>query len=145
MKVKIKRIDKSLPLPKYETSGAVAFDLMAREDFSVSPKHIALIPSNVIIEVPKGFALILAPRSSTPKKTGLSYPHSIGILDQDFCGPGDEIKIQVYNFTEHEVVIKRGERICQGLIVPVEKAHWVEVDSMEHNQTRGGFGSTDNK
>lgn len=142
MVVKIKRIDKGLPLPKFETSGAVGFDLLARVGKVVKPKEIVLIPANNIIEVPDGFALILAPRSSMPSKTGLCFPHSIGLLDQDYCGEEDEVQIQVQNLTDQEVVIKRGDRIAQGMFVKIEKADWEETDSMEHNKTRGGFGST---
>lgn len=142
MKVKITRIDKSLPLPKHESTGAVGFDLIAREDITILAKQIALIPANNIIEVPVGYALILAPRSSMPKKTGLTFPHSIGVIDQDYRGPDDEVKIQVYNFTDEPVEIKRGDRIAQAMFVPIERAQWEELDSMEHNETRGGLGST---
>lgn len=144
MKVEITRIDKDLPLPKYETKGAVAFDLIAREDTNIPPKEIVLIPSNNIIKTPSGFALILAPRSSMPKKTGLSFPHSIGIIDQDYCGTDDEIKIQVYNFTDKEVIVKKGDRIAQGMFVKIDKAEWEEVD-VKDKPSRGGFGSTDKK
>ena len=144
MKVKICRIDKDLPLPEYHTKGAVAFDLIAREDTNVPPKEIILIPSNNIIKTPPGFALVLAPRSSMPKKTGLSFPHSIGIIDQDYCGSEDEIKIQVYNFTKKDVMIKKGDRIAQGIFIPIEKAEWKEVDLIK-KPSRGGFGSTDKK
>ena len=51
MRVKIKRIDKSLPLPVYETQGAVGFDLLARTDVTIHPKGIELIPANVIVQV----------------------------------------------------------------------------------------------
>ena len=141
MKVKIVRIDKTLPLPVYETEGAVGFDFIAREDISIASKGIALIPANVIIEVPKGYALILASRSSTPRKHGLTKPHGIGVIDQDYCGPQDEIKIQVYNFTEKPVTIERGTRIAQGLFVRVDRLDFEEVESIER-ETRGGFGST---
>lgn len=142
MIVKIKRVDSSLPLPKHESAGAVAFDLIAREDTKIPSQQIVLIPSNNIIEVPEGYALVIAPRSSMPKKTGLNFPHSIGIVDQDYRGPEDEIKIQVYNYTDNEVEIKRGDRIAQAMFVPIAKAQWEELESVEHNQTRGGFGST---
>lgn len=141
MKVKIKRIDASLPLPKYETDGSVGFDFLAREETVVEPGAIALIPANVIMEVPRGYMLVAALRSSTPKKKGLLTPHGIGIIDHDFCGPEDEIKIQVYNFTDKSVTIERGERIAQGVLVRVDKFEWEEVSEMS-NQTRGGFGST---
>lgn len=141
MKVKIKRIDKSLPLPKYETGGSVGFDFLARESVTINPKEIKLIPANVIVEVPKGYALILASRSSTPRKMGLTKPHGIGVLDQDYCGPEDEAKIQVYNFTNESVTVEKGTRIAQGLFVRVDQAEWEEVDEI-NRETRGGFGST---
>lgn len=141
MKVKITRIDKELPLPEYHTEGAVAFDLIARENVIIASREIALIPSNNIIQTPEGYALVLVPRSSMPKKTGLTFPHGIGIIDQDYCGKEDEVKIQVYNFTDHEVIISRGERIAQGIFVPIEIAEWEEIDKSD-NPTRGGFGTT---
>ncbi len=143
MKVRIKRIDKELPLPVYETAGAVGFDLLAREDTTIQPKEIVLIPANVIVETPAGYAFIIVSRSSTPRKKGLTKPHGIGIIDQDYCGPEDEVKIQVQNFTDKEVIVKRGEKISQGLFIPVERAEFVEVDEIDR-ETRGGFGSTDN-
>ena len=141
MKVKICRIDKDLPLPEYHTKGAVAFDLIAREDTNVPPKEIILIPSNNIIKTPPGFALVLAPRSSMPKKTGLSFPHSIGIIDQDYCGEGDEMLLQFYNFSASPVIVERGERLGQAAFVRIDQAEWEEVEQMNKNN-RGGFGST---
>lgn len=141
MKVKIKRIDKSLPLPVYETGGSVGFDIIAREDKEIAPKEILMIPSNLIIEVPKGHMLIVASRSSTPAKKGLLPPHGIGIIDHDYCGPEDEIKVLVYNFTENPVVIKRGDKIAQGVFVKINKFKWKEVDEI-YRKSRGGFGST---
>ena len=142
MKVRIQRIDKTLPLPVYETEGSVGFDLLSRTEVTVEPREIALIPANVIVEVPEGYALIIASRSSTPKKHGLTKPHGIGVIDKDYCGPEDEVKIQVYNFKEHPVHIEKGTKLAQGLFVRVDRLDFEEVDQME-NPSRGGFGSTD--
>ena len=141
MKVKIKRVDKHLPLPVYETSGSVGFDLLAREDVVVKPGEIVLIPANVIVQVPNGYALIIASRSSTPKKHGLIKPHGIGIIDNDYCGPEDEIKIQVTCLKDHPVEVKRGTKLAQGLFVRVDRLEFEEVEEL-NNPTRGGFGST---
>lgn len=141
MKVKITRIDKSLPLPKYQTKGSVAFDLYARTDIEIKAKEIALIPTNLIIQTPKNYMLLVAARSSTPKKFGLLKPHGIGIIDQDFCGPKDEIHVQVFNFTDKQVIIKKGERIGQATFVKINKANWLEVNEIKQ-KSRGGFGST---
>lgn len=54
MKVRIKRIDKSLPLPEYKTKGAVGFDFMARVSMTILPKGIARVPLNVALEPPEG-------------------------------------------------------------------------------------------
>lgn len=142
MPVKVTRIDKSLPLPKYETDGAVGFDLLARETTAIKKGTIELIPGNVIVETPPGYMLVVASRSSTPRKKGLTQPHGIGIIDQDYCGPTDEIKIQMYNFSEQDVTIERGEKIAQGVFVHVSKFEFEEVEQIKED-SRGGFGSTD--
>jgi len=141
MKVKIKSVDKSIPLPVYETDGAVGFDISAREDFVVQPGEIVLVPSNIIVEVPKEYMLIVASRSSTPRKKGVMQPHGFGIIDHDYCGPEDEIKIQVYNFTGNAVDIKKGDKIAQGVFVRIDKFDWEEVNEIKV-ESRGGFGST---
>ncbi len=141
MKVKIKRIDGDLPLPVYETDGSVGFDILARTDSWIAPKEIGMIPSNLIVEVPEGHMLVVASRSSTPGKKGLLPPHGFGIIDHDYCGPEDEIKVLVYNFTEKAVVIKRGEKIAQGVFVKIDKFEWEEVEKID-KESRGGFGST---
>lgn len=142
MIVKIKRIDKKLPLPVYQTKGSVGCDLYARVTTKISPKTLGKIPLNVIIETPPGFMFLVAFRSSTPFKKSLFPPNGIGVGDQDFCGPDDEYHLAVYNFSSKVVIIEKGERIAQGIFVPIKTAKWKEVESMEHHKTRGGFGST---
>ena len=141
MMIKIKRIDKDLPLPQYETAGSVGFDIIARETVSVEPDMIELIPGNIIVEVPEGYMLIVASRSSTPRKHGITPPHGFGIIDHDYCGPNDEIKIQVYNFSGKPVTIERGTKIAQGVFVKIDKFGWEEVEEIK-SESRGGFGST---
>lgn len=141
MNVSLQRIDPTLPLPQYHSAGAAAFDFVARETTVIESGKIGLVPGNVIVKVPEGYALLVLPRSSMPKKKGLICPHSVGLIDMDYHGEKDEIFVQVQNVTDAAVTVERGERIAQGLFVRIEKATFVEVDS--HNaETRGGFGST---
>jgi len=140
LEVTIKRIDKDLPLPTYATEGSVGFDLFCREETEVAPRCIELIPANVIVRIPPGYMLLLTMRSSTPRRKGLLIPNGVGIIDQDYCGEGDELRVQVFNFREEAVTVKRGERIAQGIFIPVVRAIWNEADEM--GQGRGGFGST---
>src|SRR5690606_4628578 len=141
MHVAIKRIDKDLPLPKYESNGAAGFDFLAREGKTIDPNQIVLIPGNIIVETPPNYMLMVASRSSTPKKKGLMLPHGVGIIDSDYRGPEDEIWIQVYNFTDKQVIVNRGDKIAQGIFIPVPQVEWTEIDEVKA-PTRGGRGST---
>lgn len=141
MRLPITRIDDALPLPRYETPGAVAFDIYAREATTVGPGKLGFIPTNLIVNIPEGHVLMLASRSSTPKKKGLLIPHGIGLVDQDYCGPEDEMKAQVYNFTDEPVTVARGERIAQAMLVPVAQCELAE-NELATQKSRGGFGST---
>ncbi len=138
--IKIKRFDKTVPLPEYKTEGAAAFDLCARIAVEIPPKEIGYVPLNVAVEVPEGHFLLLVARSSTHKK-GLIMANGIGIMDPDFSGDEDEYKAVYYNFTDKPVMIEKGERIAQGLVIKRETVQWQEVNVME-NKTRGGFGTT---
>lgn len=143
MKARIKRIDKELPLPEYKTKGAVAFDFAAREAKTIAPKAIEYMPLNVCVKPPAGHMLLLAGRSSLHKR-GLMMVNGVGVGDEDFCGNKDEYKAALYNFTDAPVALERGERIVQGMFVPILRHEWHEVDDMEEAD-RGGFGSTGKK
>lgn len=141
MDIKIKRVDKSLPLPEYKTPGAIAFDMYSREEMKIVPKSLALLPSNFIIKTPENYGLILSARSSLAKKKGLMLANGVGTIDRDYCGENDEILLSVYNFTDQEVLVEKGERIAQGMFMLIDNGNFVEVEQMEAND-RGGFGST---
>ena len=141
MNVRVKRIDPTLPLPQYATAGAVAFDLCARATVTIAPGETARVPCNVVIEVPPGYALIVASRSSTPARKGLLKANGVGIIDQDYCGDSDEIQALFYNVTAAPVTVERGERIAQALLVPAPRVAWEEVAQFGGDD-RGGFGST---
>lgn len=141
MTLKISRIDKTLPLPKYHTTGAVAFDLYARVNLTVKPQTMELIPANLIVQVPTEYMLMIAARSSTPIKKGLILRNGIGIVDQDYYGPDDELRLHMYNFTENDVKVARGERLGQAILIKIAKVKFEEVDQIG-DKSRGGFGST---
>lgn len=141
MKIHIHRVDKNFPLPAYHTDGAVAFDMYSRVNETIAPNEIKLLPSNLIIAVPEGYVLLVMPRGSTASKTGLVFPNSAGVIDQDFRGPNDEIWISVRNIRAEPVTVKAGDRIGQGMIVPIIRAEWDENDEF-FTADRGGLGST---
>jgi len=140
--VRIRRLDAAVALPAYQTPGAAGFDLAASADVLIAPGTIALVPTGLVIEVPAGHFLGIFARSSTPLKKGLMVANGVGVIDQDYCGPADEVKIQVLNFTAAPVQVTRGDRIAQGLFIPVMRAEWDEAGDDLRNGSRGGFGAT---
>ena len=140
--VRILRLDDCVALPAYETAGAAGFDLASSVEMTVEPGQVALVPTGLVIEVPAGHLLGVFARSSTPLKRGLMVANGVGVVDADYCGPADEIKIEVLNFTAKPVTIRRGDRLAQGVILPFVRAEWHEEQAI-NRPTRGGFGATD--
>lgn len=140
MDLRIKRLDTSIPLPEYKTPGSAAMDLAVRVDATIKPGETIPLPLNVAIEPPKGHFVLMAARSSLWKR-GLQFANSIGIIDSDYSGDGDEYMAIVHNFTDAPVSVKKGDRIAQIIVLPYESVSWKEVQKLG-NTDRGGMGST---
>ena len=140
MKIRLKQFDPSLPVPGYQTKGAACIDLYARLDTAVEPSSIGYIPLNIALEIPKGYWVLVAARGSTHKQ-GLLPAHGIGVGDWDFRGDNDEYYFPVYNFTAQTVVITKGQRIAQMMVLPYENIE-IEIVNKLESKDRGKFGST---
>jgi len=140
VQVGIKRFDTSLPLPEYKTAGAAAMDLVARLDVEIAPHTVGYVPLNIALELPDGYFVLIAARSSLHKR-GLLLANGIGIGDHDFRGDNDEYLAALLNFTDASVTIERGERIAQLLILPAIKISLSEKGALT-SEDRGGLGST---
>jgi dUTP pyrophosphatase len=141
MRLRIRRLDSTIPLPAYGTAEAAGFDLAAAHDLVVAPRTIALVRTGLVIEVPSGHFLAILARSSTPLKRGLMVANGVGVIDPDYSGPADEIMIQVLNVTDLDVQIRCGDRLAQGIVLPAPHVTWEEVTEIR-NASRGGFGAT---
>ena len=141
MRLKIKRLDPTVGLPQPATGHAAGFDLASAVDIDIPPRSIRLVGTGLVIAVPGGHFLGIFARSSTPLKKGLMVANGVGVVDADYCGPDDEVKIQLINVTDTPVRVSRGERLAQGIVLPFPRVEWDEVSEMDV-QTRGGFGST---
>ena len=137
MDIKVKRFDKALPLPKYEREGAACFDLTCRENLTISPKEIKLVPLNIAVKIPEGYSLLIFVRSSTPMLKGLMMANSIGIVDPFYCGDRDEVLAEFLNFTDQPAEIHQGDLLAQGMVIKHEFISWNEVEEMEEEGVGG--------
>ena len=103
MDVRITRLSDAASLPAYQTDGAAGFDLAASRAMTVQPGEVTLVPTGLIIEVPAGHFLGIFARSSTPLKRGLMVANGVGIVDSDYCGPTDEVKIEAEALRGHRI------------------------------------------
>jgi dUTP pyrophosphatase len=140
MRLKVTRLRPSVPLPVYSSAGAAGFDLAAGEDVEIAPGQIKLVGTGLVVAVPDGYFLGIFARSSTPLKRGLIVANGVGVLDADYCGPADELKIQLLNITAQPITVKTGERLAQGVVLPSPRVEFVEAEPTA--PTRGSFGST---
>jgi dUTP pyrophosphatase len=139
--VRIRRLHSRAVLPQYATPDSAAFDLAASEDVTIAPAEVRLVPTGLVIEVPRGMFLGVFARSSTPLKRGLMVANGVGVVDADYCGPTDEVKIPVVNVTSAPVRVSAGDRIAQGILLPSPQVRWEEATELRA-ESRGGFGST---
>jgi dUTP pyrophosphatase len=139
--VRIRRLHPHVSLPEYQTQGSAAFDLAASDDMTIVPGEVKLVPTGLVIEVPPGMFLAIFARSSTPLKRGLMVANGVGVVDSDYCGPEDEIKIAVINVSRAVVDVNRGDRLAQGILLPAPRVEWEEVEELQA-KSRGGFGAT---
>jgi dUTP pyrophosphatase len=140
MQVPLLHLHPSASEPAYATPGSVGFDLSTVEVVDIEPVEIVLVGTGLVIATPPGWALLVCLRSSTPKRFGVMQPHGIGVIDQDYQGAEDELRLQLLNFTPAAVHIPSGSRIAQGVFVRAEQAAWTA--HAPDGESRGGFGST---
>lgn len=141
MVVNIKKIDKNAIIPAYQTDGSSGFDLCSTEDISIKPTERALVSTGLVFAVPLGYELQVRPRSGLAFKKGITVLNTPGTVDSDYRG---EVKIIVINLGKEDFIVKKGDRIAQGVISAINKVELKEVENIDENTARGagGFGST---
>jgi dUTP pyrophosphatase len=144
VQVLITRLDKSVPLPSYAKPGDAGADLTARIDVTLQPGERALVPTGISIALPNGYVALVHPRSGLAIKHGVTMVNSPGTVDAGFRG---ELQIILINHDPKEAIsFKKGDRIAQLVIQQVERANFVEVESLPgSDRGSGGFGSTGEK
>jgi dUTP pyrophosphatase len=145
VEIKIKRLSAvfdEIPIPSYATSGSAGMDIRAavEDETILDPNSIALIPTNLSVEIPKGYEIQVRPRSGLAANHGIGILNAPGTIDSDYRG---EIKIIMINLGKEKFIIKRGDRIAQLVISKVFTANLIQSEDLNHSQRgKGGFGHT---
>ena len=125
-------------LPEYGSDGAAGADLRASEAVVIPPGGRAAVPTALRLEIPRGHAGLVWPRS------GLAVRHGIdtlaGVIDSDYRG---EVRVVLVNHGEEPFAIAAGDRVAQLLVQRVERATFRAADEVgDTGRASGGFGST---
>jgi dUTP pyrophosphatase len=144
--VRFKRLAHSqgLQIPSYKSEDAAGLDLAAAlpadESVVIQPGKRALIPTGFALELPVGFEGQIRPRSGLALSYGVTVLNSPGTIDSDYRG---EIGVVLVNHGDNPFEIRRGARIAQLVVAPVERVALVEQDQLsESDRGVGGYGST---
>jgi dUTP pyrophosphatase len=140
--VRINVVDDRAVLPAYGTELSAGFDLAIIEDAVLGPLEAKVFSTGLIIQAPHDHMVLVAPRSSTWRKWHVHLGNTVGIVDEDFCGPDDVMHLYLHNPSEGQwASIPAGTRLAQGIFVPITRATFEVVDG-PIAKTRGGWGST---
>lgn len=142
LKAFVYRKSEAAILPQKATAGSIGYDLCATEEITINPLEQGFINTGLVIKAPEGYGMFIFPRSSLFSKKGLLMSNSIGVIDWDYCGENDVIKIPVVNLRPEPVTVLKGEKIAQLVFLKTGSPDIVEVDSPPQGNSRGGFGST---
>lgn len=160
---------KDIQLPIRATNHAAGYDFEAAEDClvpsiwkvlfknkaketlstdSVFPEEnrkylkSTLVPTGIKAYMGEDEYLQLANRSSNPIKNQLLLPNGVGIIDADYYNNESNeghIYFQFVNYGLTDHLIKKGDRIGQGIFMPFLKA---DNERTTGQNRSGGFGSS---
>lgn len=135
-----RKLDPGAKAPEYMTKLSAGADVSSLERIEIAPGETKLVRTGIAIALPACTVGLLFPRSGLSLKTQLRQPNSVGVIDADYRG---EVHGIFQNTGKETVVIEKGMRIAQLVVVPVEYESFVEVDDLgETKRGEGGFGST---
>ena len=142
VKVLIKRLDPSVELPDYKTTGASGMDLMVflEQPIKLKPNSSCIVPTGLSIAFSEDYEIQIRPRSGLAAKYDITVLNTPGTIDSDYRG---EIKIILFNHSNKEFIINNRDRIAQMILMPVIKMNLEEADDLPDTiRGKGGFGST---
>lgn len=150
LKVKIEEYNKykdyfkyeDIVIPQRQTSRSCGYDFVSPHEVIINPYEVKVIYSGIKCALNNNEYLMLVVRSSIGIKRGIVLANQIGIIDADYFENQDNdghIMIALRNVTNESVVIKKGERVVQGIIM---NYLITDDDDPKSEKRSGGIGST---
>ncbi|MGI6781498.1 MAG: dUTP diphosphatase [Acholeplasmataceae bacterium] len=134
--------NQGVKIPQRATKKSAGYDLASVEDVLIRPKEIVLIKTGLKASIPDDEVLLVFPRSSLAINRGLMMSNGVGVVDADYYNNKENeghLMVPLYNFSDVPVLVKKGERVSQGIFV---KYGVTEDDEVSNNKRIGGFGSS---
>lgn len=130
-----------ISLPKRATKASAGYDFSMPFDLTAKPQEAIFIPTGIRLALESNLVCLLMPRSSLGMKYGMALDNTIGVIDADYYYADNEGHIMAkitFNKLDTPLILKKGERFMQGLILP----YYVTDDDSTDKARSGGFGST---
>jgi dUTP pyrophosphatase len=140
--VPIHRLDPDLPVPSRAHEGDAGADLYAREPVLLKAGGgRALVPTGVVVAIPRGYAGFVLPRSGLALRHGVTCLNTPGLIDSGYRG---EVAVVLVNTDPNEdYQVERGDRVAQLVVQAVEPAEFevMAADALPASERgAGGFG-----
>lgn len=137
-KIIIESLDEGIPSPRYAMPGDGGLDCYCTQDMVIAPGEFTFVPLGIKIQPPEGCIVLVLPKSGLASKQG--FVCTTGLIDNGFRG---EVKMMAHNISDKDIVVTRGQKVCQMLVLKIPFAE-VEYGKVDEDTARGesGWGST---
>lgn len=138
--LKIQKLHPQAIVPAYQSAGSSGFDFHALESSAIPAGGVGVVRTGIAVEMEQGLELQVRPRSGLALRHSISVLNTPGTIDSDYRG---EIMVILINHAKEDFIINQGDRIAQGVVVPIVQVAFDEVATLTQT-TRGekGFGSS---
>ena len=133
-----KKLHPDAVAPTRGSKEAAGLDLSSVQNCTIPPFSHMIVDTGIQISLPPSTYGMISSRSSWAAR-GIQIGG--GCIDKDYTG---EVKVILFNMSDKDVVVVKGERIAQLIVPLIEYPEVEEVDKIDKVTERGsgGFGST---